>query len=103
MQRYDRKGTPMEQLEKCRTQCRMTPLDERPHHFIHTLESILGNWYIDQEMKRGTTEWAGLQQNFVVIFSFEHENPNIDLELKLIQGVIFFDEPEVEIMIEYQQ
>jgi hypothetical protein len=81
----------------------MTPPEEWPHHFIHTLEGIPGNWYIDQEMRRGTTEWTGLQQNFVVTFSFEHENPNIDSTLKLIRGVIFFYEPEVEIIIEYQQ
>jgi hypothetical protein len=37
-----------------------------------------------------------------VTFSFEDENPNIDSALKLIQGMIFIDEPKVEIMIEYQ-
>jgi hypothetical protein len=79
----------------------MKPLEEWPHKFIHALEGIPGNWYIDQEMHIGTTEWTGLQQNFVVTFSFKHENPNIDSALKLIQGVIFVDEPEVEIMKEY--
>jgi hypothetical protein len=54
-------------------------------------------------MRRGTTEWIGLQQNFVVTFSFEHENPNIDSVLNLIWGVIFFDEREVESMTKYQQ
>jgi hypothetical protein len=103
MQRYDGKGTPVEHLEKCITQWRMTPPEEWPHHFIHTLEGIPKNWYIDQEMHRGTTEWTTLQQNFVVTFSFEHENPNIDSALKQIRGVIFIDEPEVELMTEYQQ
>jgi hypothetical protein len=41
--------------------------------------------------------------NFIVTFSFEHENPNIDSTLKQIRGVIFIDEPEVELMTEYQQ
>jgi hypothetical protein len=54
-------------------------------------------------MRRGTTQWTGLQHNFVVTFSFEHENPNIDLVLNLIRGVIIFDEPEVKIITEYQQ
>jgi hypothetical protein len=81
----------------------MTPPEEWPHHFIHTLEGIPENWYVDQEMHRGTTEWTTLQQNFVVTFSFEHENPNIDSTLKKIKGVIFIDEPEVELMTEYQQ
>jgi hypothetical protein len=85
MQRYDGQGKPVEHLEKCKAQWRMTPPEEWPHHFIHTLEGIPGNWYIDQEMRRGTTEWTTLQQNFVVTFSFEHENPNMDSTLKLIQ------------------
>jgi hypothetical protein len=34
---------------------------------------------------------------------FEHENPNIYSTLKHIKGVIFIDEPEVEIMTEYKQ
>jgi hypothetical protein len=75
----------------------MTPPEEWPHHFIHILEGI-GKWYIAQEMRKGTTEWIGLQQNFVVTFSFEHKNPNMDSALKLIHGMIFTDEPKVEIM-----
>jgi hypothetical protein len=103
MQRCDGQGTPTKHLEKCRTQWRMTPPEEWPHHFIHTLEGIPENWYVDQEMRRGTTEWTALQLNFVVTFSFEHENPNIDSTLKQIKGVIFIDESEVELMTEYQQ
>jgi hypothetical protein len=76
----------------------MTPPEEYPHHFIHTLQGILGNWYIDQDMGRGTTEWTTLQHNFVVTFSFKHENTNIDLALEMIRGVIFFDEPKVKII-----
>jgi hypothetical protein len=54
-------------------------------------------------MRRGTTEWIALKQNFVVTFSFKHENPDIDSALKQIKGVIFIDEPKVELMTEYQQ
>jgi hypothetical protein len=36
--------------------------------------------------------------NFIVTFSFEHENPNMDSTLKQIRGVIFIDEPEVALM-----
>jgi hypothetical protein len=55
MQRYDGKGTPVEHLDKFNTQWMMKPPEEWPHHFIHTLEGILGNWYIDQEMHKGST------------------------------------------------
>jgi hypothetical protein len=54
-------------------------------------------------LRRGTTDWTILQQNFTVTFSFEHENPNIDLTLKQIRGVIFIKEPRVELMTEDQQ
>jgi hypothetical protein len=49
-------------------------------------------------MRKGITEWIVLQQNFILTFSFEHENPNIDSPLKNIKGVIFIDEPEVELI-----
>jgi hypothetical protein len=32
----------------------MTPPEEWPHHFIHTLERIPANWYTNQELHKGT-------------------------------------------------
>jgi hypothetical protein len=93
MQRYDGQGTLAENLDKCNTQWRMTPLEEWPHNFIHTLELIPENGYVDHELCRGTAKWTILQQNFIVTFSFENENPNIDSTLKHIRGVIFVYEP----------
>jgi hypothetical protein len=103
LQKYDGKGAPSEHLEKCRILWRMKPPEEWPHHFIHTLEGIPSNWYINQELCRGTTNWTVLQQNFIVTFSFENENPIIHSELKQIRGVIFIKEPEVELMTEEKQ
>ena len=81
----------------------MTPPEERPHNFIHTLEGIPTNWYADQELRRGTSSWTVLQQNFIVTFSFEHEKPNIDATHNKIRGVIFIKEPKVEHIKEEQQ
>jgi hypothetical protein len=81
----------------------MTSPDEWPHHFIHTLEGIPANWYIDQELHRGTADWTVLHLNFIVTFSFEHENPNIYSTLKQTKGVILIKEPKIELMTEYQQ
>jgi hypothetical protein len=67
------------------------------------LEEIPSNWYVDQELHRGIEEWTTLQQNFIVTFSFEHENPNIDSALKKIRRVIFIKEPEVELIKNYQK
>jgi hypothetical protein len=47
--------------------------------------------------------WMTLQQNFIVSFSFKHENPSIDSTLKWIRGVIFIKAPEVELITEEQQ
>jgi hypothetical protein len=93
LKKYDGQGAPVEHLEKCRVIWKMTPPKEWPHHFLHTLEGIPTNWYAYQEMCRGTTSWIVLQHNFIVTFSFEHENPNIDATLKQIRGVIFIKEP----------
>jgi hypothetical protein len=46
---------------------------------------------------------GSITTNFVVNFSFENENPNMDSTMKLIQGLIFFEELEVEIITKYQQ
>jgi hypothetical protein len=54
-------------------------------------------------LQRETTHWTLLQQNFIVAFSFEHENPNIDSALKQIRGVIFIKQLEVQFITEEQQ
>jgi hypothetical protein len=97
-------GAPTEHLEKCRALWKMTPLEEWPHHFLHTLEGIPTNWYMDQELLRGTMRWTLLQHNFIVTFSFEHKNPNcIYTLLTQIRGVIFIKEPEVELITKEQK
>jgi hypothetical protein len=42
-QKYNGKGAPMEHLEKCRALWKMTPPEEWPHHFVHTLEGYQQN------------------------------------------------------------
>jgi hypothetical protein len=76
----------------------MKPPEKWPHHFIHTLEDIPTNWYTNQELHKGTTTWTTLQQKFTITFSFEHENPNIDAALKWTRGIIFIEEPEIELI-----
>jgi len=81
----------------------MTPPEEWPHHFIHTLEGIPTKWYTDQEFLKGTTTWTTLQQKITITFSFEHENPNIDTTLKWIRGIIFIEELKIELITKEQQ
>jgi hypothetical protein len=49
-QKYDGLGIPVEHLEACKKLWKMMLPEEWYHHFIHTLEGIPTNWYIDQEM-----------------------------------------------------
>jgi hypothetical protein len=102
-QKYEGLGTPTKHLMECETLWQLTAPEEWPHHFIHTLEGIPANWYTDQELRKGTTTWVTLQQNFTTTFSFEHENPNIDAALKQIRGVIFIEDLEVECITGVQQ
>jgi hypothetical protein len=102
-QKYDRLGTPVEHLEACQTLWKMTPPEESSHHFIHTLEGIPVNWYMNHEMRKGTKTWVTLQHNFTITFSFDHENPNIDVALKRIRNIIFIEEPEVETITNVHQ
>jgi hypothetical protein len=53
--KYDGQGKLAEHLEKCRALWKMTPPEEWPHHFVHTLEGIPANRYMDQELRKGTT------------------------------------------------
>jgi hypothetical protein len=92
------KGHQQEHWGKCITLQKLTPPEEWPHHFIHTLERIQANWHTDQELCKGTGTWMILQQNFSLTFSFEHENPNIDATLKRIKGVILITKPEVKLI-----
>jgi hypothetical protein len=90
-------------LAKCKMMWKMTSPEERPHQFIRTLEGIPADWYTDQEMRKGTTMWRTLKQNFTISFSFDHENSNIDTALKRIRGVIFIKEPEIKFITEEKQ
>jgi hypothetical protein len=44
---------------------------------------------------------GGNATNFVITFSFEHENPMVDTTLKVVRDRIF-EEPEFEIVTTYQ-
>jgi hypothetical protein len=102
-QKYEGLGTLAEHLKECQTLWKMTPPEEWPHHFIHTLEGIPANWYTNQELRKGTRTWETLRKNFIITFSFKDENPNINTALKWIKRVILMEQPKVEILTEEQQ
>jgi hypothetical protein len=62
------------------------PKQEWMHRFIHTLETVPRNWYLELEVHRGTMNWEELIQNFKVTFNFEVESPLVDAVLQVIRG-----------------
>jgi hypothetical protein len=59
------------------------------NYFIHTLVGIPSNLYKEQELRKETVSWGVVNENFIRNFSFESENPWVDLALKRIKRKIF--------------
>jgi hypothetical protein len=75
MKKYIGEGNPTYHVAHCENIWRMTPEKEWTHRFIHTLEMIPNNWYLELEMHRDVADWDYMTQRFRVTFTFEHESP----------------------------
>ena len=49
--------------------------------FIHTLENVPINWYLETELRHGTLEWATLKESVVLDFIFESGFHSVDESL----------------------
>jgi hypothetical protein len=97
-QKYTGESDPTGHVEQCRDLWSSVPETEWMHIFIHTLDTILKNWYLELEMHRETTRWEELVQRFKVTFTFEHESPSIDAVLQAIRTKIFSEEGSMEVV-----
>jgi len=88
-QNYTRKIDLTSHFEQCMTLWSSVPEIEWMHRFIHKLDTILKNWYLELETRRETTRWDELVERFKVTFMFEHESPSIDAVLRDIRTNIF--------------
>jgi len=79
--KYVEEGNPTDHVTQCENIWSMTMKKEWTHKFIHTLETIPKNWYLELEMHRDTADWDYMTQRFKVTFNFEHESPLVDVEL----------------------
>lgn len=41
------------------------------HIFIHTLDVIIRNWYLEMELRQGTVDWDEMKEIFLLTFSFK--------------------------------
>jgi hypothetical protein len=66
--------------------------------FIHTLDTIPKNWFLELEMCRETTNWDQITQRFKVKLTFEHDYPLVDAALQVISSNIFSKEGSMEVV-----
>jgi hypothetical protein len=89
MQKYTGLSFLMEHVTQCIVTWNKVPKKEWTHLFVHTLDTILKNWYLELEVHRETADWEELTHNFKVTFSFEDDAPLIDSTLQVIKNNIF--------------
>jgi hypothetical protein len=85
-------------VEQCKTIWSSTPKEVLTHIFLHTMDIIMKNRYLEMEMCIETTSWDELVQRFKVTFNFEHKYPLIDAALQVIRTKIFSEEELIEVV-----
>jgi hypothetical protein len=51
------------------------------HRFLHTLDTILKNRYLELQMHIETMNWNEIAQGFKITFTCENESPLVDTTL----------------------
>ena len=87
--KYDRETDPIKHIQLCITSWKEIPQQEWVHEFIHTLETIPKNWYLETKLRHGIMNRADLVDGFVLTFIFENEFLGIDLTLQVVREKIF--------------
>ena len=54
------------------------PRQDWTHLFVHTLDTIPKNWYLELEVRKETTNSEELNHNFKETFSFEDDAPLVE-------------------------
>jgi hypothetical protein len=97
-QKYTGESDPPGHVEQCRTLWSSVPEAEWTRIFIHTLDTIPKNWYLELETCRETTRWDELVQKFKVTFKFEYESPLMVATLQAVRTKVFLEERSMEVV-----
>jgi hypothetical protein len=62
---------------------------EWTHLFVHSLDTIMKNWYVELEVHRGTGYWEELTKKLRVTLNFQNNDPLVDSTLYVIKNNIF--------------
>jgi hypothetical protein len=87
--KYTGLSFPIDHFTQCPVTWSLVPKQECMHFFVHTLDMILKNWYLELEVCRGTTAWEDLNRNFKETFKFEYDTHSVDTTLQIIKTNIF--------------
>lgn len=80
---------PRKHIQLCTTTRKENPQQEWVHGFIHTLETIPKNWYLEMKLRHGTMNWEDMVDGFILIFIFEDDFPYIYFALQTAKKRIF--------------
>lgn len=80
---------PREHILTCGYIWNEVPKDVWTHMFVHTLDTIPRNWYIQLELHRETITWEALTSNSIHTFSTYEDDLMVDTLLQLEKEKIF--------------
>ena len=94
--KFDGNSSPQEHLEKCYEAWKYVPRNEWVHRFVHTLEPIAKNWYVEAELHQDTVSWDCLVHSFMHTFSTNDVCPALDAAIRIIHTKVFDDQEVLE-------
>lgn len=63
--------------------------EEWVHPFIHMLDNVPTNWYIQQQLRCATVAWPRLVEDSLDIIKFDFEENLVDYALQWMKDIIF--------------
>ena len=77
--------------------------EEWVHRFVHTLEPIAKNWYVEVELRHVTVSWESLVDSFVLTFSINEVSPALERAIRLIHTKVFDDQEIAEYQPDWKE
>ena len=94
--RFNGTTNPQGHLEQCYEAWKHVHQEEWVCIFVHTLEPIARNWYVEAELRQDTVSWDCLVDSFVLTFSTNEVCPALDAAIRLIHTKVFDDQEFIE-------
>jgi len=79
--KYSGITSPRDHIVTCGYVWNELPKEVWSHMFIHTLDNIPKNWYMQLELRQETVDWEELTKNLITTFNFEDEDVMVETAL----------------------